>query len=276
MAVWIAVRERDYHDLGKGTKVGVERQVVLRPVVADGNSWTVLGGNRCRVYTLVYYVRASGTTETNPARYNYGCLLNTLAILGYIACASVLVLLLQFTLQKLYSKSNAEKISESAEADFDDVIEASDMAASPQPVDTSIQIFNAVRLAGCLVLLGMAICTAYATGWGDMTEKLQPNVVWLHLALCVTFTYSSLLTLHSILAAPSTIGTTTRHLAIVLASAWLGYIYRDAWPLATVLLTPVDAAEGTLLWAKLAMLTLVAVIVPLLIPRRYVPLDPRV
>ncbi|CCM02335.1 uncharacterized protein FIBRA_04427 [Fibroporia radiculosa] len=270
MAAWIADRERDYRDFGKG-------QVVLGPVVADSNSWTIWEGNRCTVYTLVYYDRASGATETNPSRYICSCLLDTFAIPGYVACASVLVFLLQFTLQKLYSKSNAAEISDSAEADFDDVIEASNMmAASLQPVDTSIRIFNAVRLAGCLALLGMTIYTAYTMGWGDMTEKLQLNIFWLHLALCVTFTYSSLLALHSILAAPSTIGTTTRHLAVVLASTWLVYIYRDAWPLATVPLTPVDAAEGTLLWAKLAMLTLVAVIVPLLIPRRYVPLDPKV
>ncbi|KAF9807084.1 hypothetical protein IEO21_08395 [Rhodonia placenta] len=38
---------------------------------------------------------------------------------------------------------------------------------------------------------------------------------------------------------------------------------------------PVDDMEGGLLWAKLAVLTVAAVAVPLLVPRKYVPVDPK-
>lgn len=44
----------------------------------------------------------------------------------------------------------------------------------------------------------------------------------------------------------------------------------------TFTLQPVDASEGWLLWAKVGVLTVAAVFVPLGIPRRYVPVDPKV
>lgn len=78
------------------------------------------------------------------------------------------------------------------------------------------------------------------------------------------------------LARPATSTIVTRHLAIVLLSVWAVYVYRDVWPFATTTLSPLDTSEGPLLWAKLADLTFAAVVVPLLIPRPYVPFDPKV
>jgi hypothetical protein len=54
------------------------------------------------------------------------------------------------------------------------------------------------------------------------------------------------------------------------------YFYRDLWPLATFTLHPQDSVEGNLLWARFGLITLVSVMIPLLIPRRYVPIDPKV
>ncbi|TFY57504.1 hypothetical protein EVJ58_g6979 [Rhodofomes roseus] len=65
------------------------------------------------------------------------------------------------------------------------------------------------------------------------------------------------------------------HLTVLLLVTWGLYVYRDVWPLATFTLTPLDSAEGGILWAKVALLTVSAVIVPLCIPRSYVPLDPQ-
>ncbi|KAF8876201.1 hypothetical protein CPB84DRAFT_1853019 [Gymnopilus junonius] len=62
-----------------------------------------------------------------------------------------------------------------------------------------------------------------------------------------------------------------------LAAPHLGvYAYRDIWPLATYYLEPADIAEGNLLWAKMAIVGVMAVVIPLLIPNRYVPTDPKV
>ncbi|KAM5539773.1 hypothetical protein V8D89_006586, partial [Ganoderma adspersum] len=55
---------------------------------------------------------------------------------------------------------------------------------------------------------------------------------------------------------------------IILLATWAVYAYRDIWPLATYDLTPIDKAEGNVLWAKIGLLTLAAIVLPLISPRR--------
>jgi hypothetical protein len=52
--------------------------------------------------------------------------------------------------------------------------------------------------------------------------------------------------------------------------------YRDIWPLATFTLAPADAAEGALLWAKVLLSVVGAIVLPLIEPYPYMPLDPSV
>jgi hypothetical protein len=69
--------------------------------------------------------------------------------------------------------------------------------------------------------------------------------------------------------------TVIRHINFVLFAAFATYIYRDVWPLATFTEQPLDVI-GPLVYAKLTFLTLTAVIIPLCVPRRYIPVDPEV
>ena len=69
---------------------------------------------------------------------------------------------------------------------------------------------------------------------------------------------------------------TTRHNTLVLLSVFGIYIYRDIWPLATFTKEPKDLQEGYILWIKFGITTFTAVIIPLFIPRQYVPVDPKV
>lgn len=66
------------------------------------------------------------------------------------------------------------------------------------------------------------------------------------------------------------------HLVLLLLVTFFVFAYRDLWPLATYTLRPVDAYEGGLFWAKCAVLTFTAVVIPLVIPRQYVPFDSEV
>ena len=66
------------------------------------------------------------------------------------------------------------------------------------------------------------------------------------------------------------------HLTVLLLVIWGLYAYRDVWPLATFTLAPQDSGEGWILWAKVTLLTLSGVLVPLCAPRAYVPIDPEV
>jgi len=66
----------------------------------------------------------------------------------------------------------------------------------------------------------------------------------------------------------------TQHNILVLFVAFAAFLYRDGWPLATYDKLPMDAAEGTLLYVKLAVLAITAMFIPLFIPREYIPVDP--
>ncbi|KAF9527915.1 multidrug resistance-associated ABC transporter [Crepidotus variabilis] len=66
----------------------------------------------------------------------------------------------------------------------------------------------------------------------------------------------------------------TRANTFVLLSAFSVYVHRDIWPLATYTDLPIDIAEGNELYIKIAILFIVALCIPLCIPRPYIPVDP--
>lgn len=54
------------------------------------------------------------------------------------------------------------------------------------------------------------------------------------------------------------------------------YVYRDIRPLATYFLEPDDIAEGSILWAKISIIFVLSVIIPLFTPNAYIPVDAQV
>lgn len=88
--------------------------------------------------------------------------------------------------------------------------------------------------------------------------------------------YGSFLSVLSITTSAVWRSVVTKHLIVVLLAAWGVYVYRDLWPLATFTLEPEDLAEGWILWVKIALLTFAAAIVPIIMPRQYVPFNPMV
>ena len=53
-------------------------------------------------------------------------------------------------------------------------------------------------------------------------------------------------------------------------------MYRDVYPLATLDRIPADIAEGRFFYAKFTLLTIAAVFIPLFVPRKYDPVNPKV
>ncbi|KII93466.1 hypothetical protein PLICRDRAFT_35686 [Plicaturopsis crispa FD-325 SS-3] len=158
----------------------------------------------------------------------------------------------------------------------------------------TIFTFKLVRFLGSLALLGLSIATLIleeegsTTGdeswltkhgkhWGKHHPKKSGRKYgfskneWLQVATCITFTYASLLALISVSVKPRWSRVISSHLVTLLLVAWGVYFYRDIWPLATYTQTPVDIAEGRLLWAKSIILTIIAVVVPLFCPTQYIP-----
>lgn len=68
----------------------------------------------------------------------------------------------------------------------------------------------------------------------------------------------------------------SKHLNLVLVSTLAVYFYRDIFPLATYTNSPLDLAEGQILWVKILTLTMTGAVAPLLVPRQYIPVDAKV
>ncbi|WRT65691.1 uncharacterized protein IL334_002636 [Kwoniella shivajii] len=64
------------------------------------------------------------------------------------------------------------------------------------------------------------------------------------------------------------------HVDILLLVGWCIYVYRDLWPLLTYNLFPSDI-NNAITWSRVGILSVAAVLIPLLRPRTYVPADPQ-
>lgn len=60
----------------------------------------------------------------------------------------------------------------------------------------------------------------------------------------------------------------------MLVLGWCLYVYRDLWPLLTYHLMPTDL-DNKITWIRVGLLSVVAVVIPLIRPRTYVPADPK-
>ncbi|KAJ7646949.1 hypothetical protein FB45DRAFT_891892 [Roridomyces roridus] len=127
----------------------------------------------------------------------------------------------------------------------------------------TIFAFKVARLVGCLVLLSLSVVV------GDKSEGLASTR---RAALCATYLYACALAIVSVASGSRVV---VPHLNTVLFSTFAVYVYRDVFPLATFTLVPKDLAQGPLLWAQVGILFVVAVVIPLLIPREYIPVDPK-
>lgn len=157
----------------------------------------------------------------------------------------------------------------------------------------TIRVFMSFRLLGCIALLALSLesslfcvksgkCLDDATAFAWLSRHQAESLVFVICEyLTCEYSTNTQQVYASVLAAISLITTQWGYLAarhdIVLLLSILGiYGYRDLWPLVTYNTQPVDIAEGWILWTKLVVLVLVALGIPLFIPREYVPADPDV
>ncbi|KAF8816575.1 hypothetical protein BYT27DRAFT_7127650, partial [Phlegmacium glaucopus] len=142
----------------------------------------------------------------------------------------------------------------------------------------TIYLFMVARLFGCLVLFALSVNSLlkcqrnHSNIVGTLLKHL--SVGCLEVLMTVTFFYSSIMAIVSVTIKHWSVST-TRYNILVLLSVFGVYLYRDIWPLATFTEEPKDLQEGYMLWIKFSIVTLTAVVIPLFIPRRYVPVDPK-
>ncbi|KAJ7650107.1 multidrug resistance-associated ABC transporter [Roridomyces roridus] len=118
---------------------------------------------------------------------------------------------------------------------------------------------SSLRVLACSTLLGLSVASSFNN---DAYWKLQ-------LALGVFYLYASLLAAAAIFSSVA-----KAHLDFILSVAFIVYFYRDILPLGTYTWPIQDAAEGRVLLAKIIVLTVAAVMIPLVTPRTYIPVDP--
>ncbi|KAG8799884.1 hypothetical protein FRC16_004194 [Serendipita sp. 398] len=150
--------------------------------------------------------------------------------------------------------------------------------------------YKLARLLGSIALFGVATTAAIiacddnfqANGkhWGKKHRGRHgrhrhrfSDYEWLQIALAAFYMYTSFLALCTLILSKRAKRPAKNHLNILFSSALFVYLYRDVWPLATFTLHPVDPHHWTT-WTSIALLVLVAVIVPIFMPHEYVPIDP--
>ncbi|KAJ7088653.1 multidrug resistance-associated ABC transporter, partial [Mycena epipterygia] len=163
-------------------------------------------------------------------------------------------------------------------------------ATSPKvesPVGKSGLAFGLARLITCLSLLGLTILSSlypkkdrdntWIPGGSKIVGFRIPVLSesdWLNIGMSLTFFYASLLALVSLCVTLGWSRILKRHLQSVLLVTIGVYFYRDIYPLATFTNAPRDLSDGWLLWTRIALLGIVAVLLPLIEPRQYIPVDP--
>ncbi|KAF7368881.1 ATP-binding cassette transporter [Mycena venus] len=145
--------------------------------------------------------------------------------------------------------------------------------------DKAIFAFKITRLIGCLVLLGISTAALILDVDEDEDSPSPSSRIkhhrYLQSGMCGLFFYATLLAISSLSFGVRWNRATSRHLNTVMLCTFLVYFFRDVFPLATFSLAPKDLWEGQLLWPKVMMLFAVSVIIPVAIPRQYIPLDPK-
>ncbi|KZS93246.1 P-loop containing nucleoside triphosphate hydrolase protein [Sistotremastrum niveocremeum HHB9708] len=152
---------------------------------------------------------------------------------------------------------------------------------------------KALRLAGCLTLVGLTIAVIISEKhdhaktsekhWGKKKKKGKKrnqdvwftDDEWVQIGLCFVFAYTAFLSLLSLTAKRRWAVRAARHLVLILLVIFAVYFYRDFWAFATYTGSPADQVEGVYLWPKFGVLSLVSVLVPLIMPSQYIPLDPK-
>ncbi|KDQ18018.1 hypothetical protein BOTBODRAFT_155037 [Botryobasidium botryosum FD-172 SS1] len=109
---------------------------------------------------------------------------------------------------------------------------------------------------------------------GKHSQPLSPEE-WLELSLCAFFTYTMLLAILSLTIRPRVRKIINRHLIFLLLSTFAVFVYRNLWPLASFSGVSQDGAAGWITWSRLSILGVAGVVIPLIIPREFVPVNPR-
>ncbi|KAH9922662.1 multidrug resistance-associated ABC transporter [Fomitopsis serialis] len=196
----------------------------------------------------------------------------TLVFPVVVAAASLVILLIQLGLRSRWQHANKVEAPASPLQSRSKFSQWLAERGGP-----TIFALNIVRSLSCLVLSILSVATAVHPRPDAFIPKGAYDIDILSVMYAVVpaaYLYTCTLSVAATVLNTRSSVVAIRHLNAVLLVTWGVYVYRDIWPLATYTIDPLDASEGPLLWARFALLTLSAVIVPIIIPHPYLPFDP--
>ncbi|KAJ6489479.1 hypothetical protein C8R47DRAFT_1177182 [Mycena vitilis] len=199
----------------------------------------------------------------------------------YVATGSIIILLLQVLWESRKGvELRAQYFKTVPKAPEYHTPEVSSIAGHVEKHGGStIFAFKAARLVGCLVLLSLSIASLASQVDEKESEKTRSFMTMVasshSTALCITYFYASVLAIFSVAGSAKWGNVTAKHLNTLLFAIFGVYFYRDVFPLATFTRVPLDIEEGKLLWTKITTLFIVSCIIPLSMPRQYIPVDPK-
>ncbi|RPD55478.1 P-loop containing nucleoside triphosphate hydrolase protein [Lentinus tigrinus ALCF2SS1-6] len=139
----------------------------------------------------------------------------------------------------------------------------------------AIFVYRIIQLLGILSLLGISVAQFLMSDSISISLSALTASRTLQAVQIAVYAYLSVLGFLQVFSQDPLGGRAYDHASWLLFLLWSIYMYRDVWPLATVNLVQADKAEGPLLWAKIALLSVIGVIVPVVIPRKYNPVNPK-
>ena len=140
----------------------------------------------------------------------------------------------------------------------------------------TIFAFKLVQLLAVLGLLGTSLGQLILGNRVAVAYHLLKPTEVAQIAHCALYAYLAVLGSLALFGVPPLNGRAYSHVSWILVLVWGTYMYRDVYPLATLNKAPIDTAEGPIFYAKFALLTIAAVLVPIFVPRKYVPANPKV
>ncbi|RDX45542.1 P-loop containing nucleoside triphosphate hydrolase protein [Lentinus brumalis] len=205
---------------------------------------------------------ASGTTIASMTQSVW---LDSLVLPAYVAGLSAFALLLQSAVDLTKS---AAKSSDRSEPELATARPSFFRRTLNEVGGATIFTFRVVQLVALLALLGISIAEFVLR---TVTTESLPDPRIVQVVQIALYAYLSVLGLLEICGRKPVNSRAHAHISWILFLVWTAYLYRDVWPLATVDRVPVDTAEGPFLWAKLALLTVAGVVIPVTVPRKYTP-----
>ncbi|EJT98573.1 P-loop containing nucleoside triphosphate hydrolase protein [Dacryopinax primogenitus] len=139
-----------------------------------------------------------------------------------------------------------------------------------------IYTFMLLRLVGCAALMGLTIAAVVLVGRpedGDSRLRMSYDG-WAEIGLGVAYTYATILSILAITLGPVSRKACRTHTTLLLFVVFCVFGWRNLLPLTTFTGVPADGDISWLLWTRGSLLTLVGVLLPLLTPRLYHPVDP--